>query len=226
MRTHRFVVVVLIFLGVLCPLVVVGEETGRQVWQKCPLDMVPADTFCIDKFEYPNEPGTMPRAYVAFAEAVQICLSQGKRLCTTDEWSRACSGPRKLEYPYGNELRQGACNLGTTRVTQHWTWYGLRKTDRDVELSEPAVAGRYRDCVSDYGAYDMVGNYWEWTDAGLADQTILMGGGWGTPSDTVSCVNKTEEATKLYRIRSVSFRCCRDFLSKPQTDSDVQEPSK
>jgi len=226
LRPYRFIVVVLGFLGVLCPLVFLGEQNEPQGWRKCPVDMVPAGTFCIDKYEYPNKPGVMPRSRVTFAEAVGLCLSQGKRLCTTDEWSSACSGPRRLKYPYGNELRHGVCNLGTAHVTRDWTWYGLRKTDRSVVMSEAAVAGRYRHCVSGYGAYDMLGNYWEWTDAGVADHTILMGGCWATASDTVSCLSKTEKATKFYGIPSVSFRCCRDFLPKPQTGSDVQKPSE
>ena len=197
-----------------------------QSWRRCPPGMVAADTFCIDKYEYPNKLGVKPRNLVLYAEAVQICLSQGKRLCTTDEWSRACSGPQKFKHPYGNEFREEACNLAQTRVTETWTWYGLRRRDKEIVLSQPALAGRYKPCVSGYGAYDMLGNYWEWTDAGNTKHTILMGGSWSTPAEKVSCLNKTETATKFYRIRNVSFRCCCDLLPSSKTGPDVQKPPK
>ncbi len=223
LRTLLVTVIAAMFMALLCSVARASEQSEPAGGPQCPVDMVPADTFCIDRYEYPNRAGVKPRNDLTFAEAVEVCLSEGKRLCTTDEWSRACSGPRRLKYPYGNELRYGACNLGTAHITQHWTWYGLRKTERDVVLSEPAVAGRYESCVSGYGAYDMLGNYWEWTNAGVAEHAVLMGGCWATASDTVSCLSKTEKAIKFYRVQSVSFRCCRDFLPKPES-GDVQKP--
>ncbi|MBN1592100.1 MAG: SUMF1/EgtB/PvdO family nonheme iron enzyme [Candidatus Coatesbacteria bacterium] len=202
---------------------VIGQPAAKDDMRTCPADMVPVDTFCIDKYEYPNEPGVKVRNFVNFADAVGICLSQGKRLCTTDEWSRACSGPHHFQYPYGNEFREGACNVGIVKTDQYYTWYGLRKTDREVTASKPALTGKYQTCVSGYGAYDMVGNYWEWTDAGVTEHAILMGGSWATASDRVSCVTKTEKAIKFYRVPPVTFRCCSDFLPKSKA-ADVQKP--
>jgi len=214
-----------ILLCAFSPFVSAGQADS-QSRRRCPPGMVPCDTFCIDKYEYPNRPGVKPRNLVFYTEAVQICLSQGKRLCTTDEWSRACSGPRKFKYPYGNEFKEGACNLAKTQVTVTWTWYGLRKRDKKILLSKPALAGQYKACVSGYGAYDMLGNYWEWTNAGNSKHTILMGGSWSTPAKQVSCLDKTEAATKFYRIHNVSFRCCSDFLPRSKAGPNVQKPSK
>ncbi len=37
-----------------------------------------------------------------------------KRLCDVEEWDRACRGPDGYRYPYGNDYKKGACNVGKT----------------------------------------------------------------------------------------------------------------
>lgn len=195
-------------------------------WRPCPPDMVPVDGFCIDRYEYPNREGEYPIVYVSYVHAEQLCLAQGKRLCTTQEWIRACCGPQRLAYPYGREYVEGKCNLAGVSQRHYWTWYGLRKTERKLHVGKMARSGSFKSCVSWCGAYDMLGNVWEWTDAGRKETAILMGGAWVTPADTVTCLSTKAEAWKVYPTRSVGFRCCRDFLPKPQSKRDVQKSSE
>lgn len=188
--------------------------------------MVPVDGFCIDKYEYPNKAGEQPKIFVAFVEAQKLCLEQGKHLCTTDEWVRACSGPANLQYPYGNQFLEGGCNLAKYESTHSWTWYGLRKKQECTTPSSLAKCGEYGRCKSGYGAYDMLGNVWEWTDAGVLEHAILMGGCWATGSNVASCKSRSQKAFKGYAVRTVGFRCCGGLLPLKQSSEDDKKPSE
>jgi formylglycine-generating enzyme required for sulfatase activity len=109
---------------------------------------------CVDRYEYPDRAGTVPRTNIAFDEARRFCSQQGKRLCNAVEWMWACSGIEGLAYPYGNNFDQSKCNADT----------------RLVESS-----GNKANCVSPWGGYDMAGNIFEWviTDK---NKLALMGG--------------------------------------------------
>ena len=61
------------------------------------------ERFCIDRYEFPNQPGNFPRVGAAFTEAEALCQKAGKRLCSEDEWEKACKGPDELRFPYDNQ---------------------------------------------------------------------------------------------------------------------------
>ena len=67
--------------------------------------------FCIDEYEYPNEPGAIPMVMVSWYEARRLCEDHGKRLCGDDEWTLACEGSARLPYPYGWNRDRTACNI-------------------------------------------------------------------------------------------------------------------
>jgi len=46
--------------------------------------------FCVDRYEYPNQAGVKPTVSVTWDEARELCATEGKRLCTADEWTQAC----------------------------------------------------------------------------------------------------------------------------------------
>ncbi|MBD3344180.1 MAG: SUMF1/EgtB/PvdO family nonheme iron enzyme [Chitinivibrionales bacterium] len=110
---------------------------------------------CIDKYEYPNREGALPKGNVSYDQAQKLCEDQGKRLCTVREWKWACTGLDGYTYPYGWNRNDDNCNTK-----------GIKP------LKE---AGSMRKCVSKFGVYDMVGNIFEWvTDEN--DEPMLMGG--------------------------------------------------
>ncbi len=112
------------------PGTVVQDANGNYVAQgRCPNDMIAiphsdaykpmADptsmhqpvnvpSFCIDTYEAPNQLGKKPMLGLVVKEADWYCQSIGKRLCSRDEWERACLGPDgKNIYGYGPKYEPG-----------------------------------------------------------------------------------------------------------------------
>lgn len=147
----------------------------------CPVEMVPVRdgagtvAWCVDIYENTwnadgtgtSAAGVMPTTPVSIDEAAAACASTPvlgadgqpvgyKRLPTTDEWTDSADGvvgPGGHRYPYGDVYIEGACaTLGRGNVQL-------------VDGVQPT--GSFPQCVSDWGAYDMVGNIWEWSDSGL-----------------------------------------------------------
>ena len=73
------------------------------------------DAFYIDMYEYPNQRGTLPKVDVTWGEAESLCAEQGKRLCTEQEWQKACTGPQNFAYSYGDRIRVGALQYALCR---------------------------------------------------------------------------------------------------------------
>ena len=176
-----------------------------------------AGTF-IDRYEYPNIPGEHPITAVTWEEASALCTEAGKRLCEAYEWEQACSGLSQWKYPYGEKYIYNSC---------------------PISLQEPTESGKYIGCISPNGAYDMVGNVWEWTNTPL-DAVILKnndeqelkelrGGSWFV--DKVKGVCLPEDGYPAgpsdFSFPDVGFRCCRgEKLSLPQASlgSAIQCP--
>jgi len=79
-----------------------------------------------------------PKASVTWFQFQQMCANAGKRLCTNAEWQLAVTGTPDP----GGSGRPNGCNV-----------------DSD---GSPAQTRAHSACVSRFGAYDMIGNVWEW----------------------------------------------------------------
>ncbi|KKW35446.1 MAG: hypothetical protein UY81_C0041G0002 [Candidatus Giovannonibacteria bacterium GW2011_GWA2_53_7] len=144
----------------------------------CPPGMAyvtrPNGGFCVDRYEnspdkscfseHPRAPGDtrmniaqsdctpvsaegqIPWTNVTLAESQVLCARAGKHLPTGAEWYRAAIGTP-------DELNKG-CVLGK------------------VGQEEASPAGAQSSCKSAAGAFDMVGNVWEWTDETARDGMI------------------------------------------------------
>ncbi|HEX4232041.1 MAG TPA: formylglycine-generating enzyme family protein [Bryobacteraceae bacterium] len=112
---------------------------------------------------YPDGWGNKPVTWVSIEDARAYAKWAGKRLPHEWEWQFAAQGTDGRTYPWGNEWRPSyvpAPDQGRT----------LRGPD-DVD-AHPAGA-------SPFGAMDMVGNIWQWTDEYIDEHTragILRGG--------------------------------------------------
>lgn len=157
----------------------------------CSSDMVSVGGFCIDKYEasvwstasggtqygataddYPcsdtgndcsqgaanpiyarSISGVNPARYITWFQAVQACANVGKYLCTNAEWQTAAAGtPDPHSTDPGDDSEP--CNIWTNSKPSAATW---------ATTNETIQTGSAPNCQSNWGAYDMVGNVWEWT---------------------------------------------------------------
>lgn len=168
-------------------------DEGRQPDEPAFVTVTTA-AFCIDRYEYPNKKGAMPKGSVSFAEADKLCGELGKRLCSEEEWERACKGVSMVRYPYDNTFDPSACNAESNTGD-----------DRSV-----APSGKFARCKSTYGVYDMSGNLAEWVYM-KGGQRGVKGGYVNKPDWAVRCASrKIENPSK--RSPFYGFRCCADAL--------------
>jgi formylglycine-generating enzyme required for sulfatase activity len=131
-------------------------ELGEFWIAKFPLTVAQFTSFTsatnrLTPFDYPQK-SDYPITSVSWFDALVFCRwasdNTGKewRLPTEAEWEKAARGTDGRIYPWGNEFDAVRCNSaegkanGTTAVEEFSTG------------------------VSPYGAWDMVGNVWEWTN--------------------------------------------------------------
>jgi hypothetical protein len=169
--------------------------------------------FCVDRYEWPNRPGEKPRVFATWYDAREACESAGKRLCTRSEWSLACEGPKRAPYPYGWKRLPSPCNVGRPMLEVGEDRLRDPRT-RAAELErlwQGDPIGSHPDCVSPFGAFDMVGNVDEWTDNSEESQeqpSTLNGGYWGPVRNTCRLTTKTHGPE--FQFYQIGFRCCAD----------------
>ena len=166
-----------------------------------------------------NAFGGVPQAYVSEVQAKAACARSGKRLCRANEWKRACMGPAKTLYPYGNQNEPGRCNdhgrspmavvfgLGGGTKPSLWTPH-MNDPALDRLAGTVAASGAHAGCSNDYGVYDMVGNVHEWVDD--PNGTFLGGFYLDTHQLGDGCNYRTPGHDIYYHDYSTGFRCCAD----------------
>lgn len=163
--------------------------------------------------------GTTPQGYVSEVQAKAACARSGKRLCKAPEWKRACMGPQKTTYPYGNHNEAGRCNdQGRSPMATIFGLYGgSRPSSWTPHMNDPRLnalagtlskTGSHEGCTNEYGVYDMVGNVHEWVDD--PDGTFLGGFYLDTHQLGDGCNYRTPGHDIYYHDYSTGFRCCAD----------------
>ncbi len=165
-----------------------------------------ADGFFIDRFEFPNRlkdaegAPVRPVAKATWDQAKEACETLGKRLCTEEEWEKACKGPGNWIYAYGDTFDVEMCGKGVDEK------YSLG--DRDT-------------CVSGYGVWGMSGGPREWTGtvAGSKGNRRVVKGGLRANAERGSrCAFAVDEAGR-YADATLSFRCCLDATPTKEEDA-------
>ena len=151
--------------------------------------------FFIDRFESPNvhdeADKKRPDLRFTYEQAEAACTEQGKRLCTENEWEKACKGPDNWIYAYGDLFKAETCGEG---------------------LEADYSIGDFADCVSGYGVWGMSGGPREWTASSPGNKEtrrIVKGGMRGKPARGTRCAFAVDESVK-YADSSLGFRCCMD----------------
>jgi len=175
----------------------------NAVPDESPAHEVMVDSFCIDKYEFPNIRREHPEVGLNFFDAREKCLNVGKRLCTEAEWELACRGPKNNLYPWGNKINHRVCYIG--RIDNYKT-------------------GTFNSCYSDYGVYDMSGGVWEWTsdwyksypgkvnsfsEEGI--KRVLRGGFWLSSFDPAMCTSRFPLEPETNNITTIGTRCCKSL---------------
>jgi formylglycine-generating enzyme required for sulfatase activity len=161
---------------------------------------------------YPPGSARKPVTGVTWDDAVAYARWAHKRLPTEEEWEFAARGKDERLYPWGNDWRDDMANAGSVNT-------GM------VEV------GKYKG-TSPSGAFDMVGNAWEWTASDLraypggqlpnrksGDLKVIRGGYWGSQTDKAATTTfRTGYAVSgESSYQNTGFRCVKDILEAPNS---------
>jgi formylglycine-generating enzyme required for sulfatase activity len=141
-----------------------------------------------------SEPDRLPWSDVTWAQADEACAAAGKRLCSEEEWQRACAGPGARVFPYGDTYDGAACN-------------GADLTAGPDDAVRPT--GSLAGCVGPDGSFDMSGNLEEWTaeEVGIGVFRI-RGGSFFNIEPGLTCRFDFKDAAATFRFADLGFRCC------------------
>lgn len=204
----------------------------------CPDGMNRITDFCMDQFEaalsydggqyspYHNPrnlpvvamsaPGIVPQGYINGVQAEAACQRAGKRLCTSDEWLRACQGPNDWTFPYGTNLVSRRCN--DSRAVHPAIELFPNDPNPFDHIQDACInqlpnsvskTGQYAQCVTPDGIYDLMGNLHEW----VADPSGTFRGGFyvDTVRNGPGCLYRTTAHDRNHWDYSTGFRCCADL---------------
>lgn len=218
------------------------DTDTEETEEPCPENMVLINqSFCIDKYEATLEEningswqaaspyqtienrevravvsmGMVPQAHISGEQAQAACQESGKRLCSSEEWLRACQGASGNVYPYGNSYWSGACNdhynghpLVNYYGTSEGIWDSAHMNNSGINQQSGTVSegGAFLQCVSEDGVYDMHGNLHEWVED---PSGIFRGGFYADASiNGEGCSYRTTAHGFGYFDYSTGFRCC------------------
>lgn len=189
-----------------------NAESMNLASQSEPLaSIIETEGYFIDRFEFPNSTvdkqgnPVKPVAKVSWTDADDACRLRGKRLCTEEEWERACKGPANWVYSYADGFDPEMCGAGVDDVYQ---------------------IGERADCVSGYGVAMMSGGLREWTGttAGTkGSRRVVKGGLRGNPARGTRCAFAVDEAA-TYADTTLGFRCCLGVGEVIEPPKEGQEP--
>lgn len=184
----------------------------------CPEGTVALPDVCMDRHEAPNVAGVKPLAMQSALDGEAWCKAHGKRLCSEEEWVRACQGTMKRPYPYGTTYQRSTCNDDKTWIAPDWTALGTYPAaagqKEATRLYQADPSGSRKGCISEEGLLDLTGNVAEWVRRSFPNANnydhVMKGCYWsgcygGSPP---SCGFVNPAHPSGFRSYEAGFRCC------------------
>jgi hypothetical protein len=164
-----------------------------------------------------SRPGVVPSGYISGVVAAKACENAGKRLCRHDEWLAACRGEANRQFPYGDEYREGACNVHRAAHPAAILHNNASVGHLDPRLNlvteggKPLLrrTGETPECQSRWrgvALFDLNGNLDEWVD----DPGGRFVGGFFSRSTKNGCQASVSNHPPRYFDYSTGVRCCKD----------------
>ncbi len=159
--------------------------------------VVELPAYFIDRYEFPNTVKdadgnpVKPVTRVTWQEAADTCAKFSKRLCTEEEWEKACKGTDSSIYAYGDIYDPGPCG---------------------DSMDKPYNLGDRPACMSGYGVMDLSGGLREWTstvEGTKGTRRVVKGGLKNNNGRGSRCAYAMDESV-TYSDGTLSFRCCVD----------------
>ena len=184
----------------------------------CAVSYRKAQRYCMDRFEWPNVRGELPRVLVSWQDARALCENAGKRLCTEVEQNFACEGEDMLPYVYGYARDASICSIDKPYRERTFAFTPMPTCLADEAcgaafsaIDQRVPAGSMEACQSKQGIFDLNGNVNEWgmlPDRRSPDRSGIKGGWWGPVRNRCRpTVTFHDEGDYGYE---VGFRCCAD----------------
>lgn len=136
-----------------------------------------------------------PVVLVEQVQAASYCAWWGKRfgarahLPTEAQWEKAARGERGQAYPWGANFDPSLLN------------------GAEAKFNDTIPVGSFSDAASPYGAQDMAGNVFEWTQTPYEDGSyVVKGGAFSTTGGLARAAARHGRPANLRHI-TIGFRC-------------------